>query len=73
MPWGGMAFLQQMLQKIGFRPLIEVNKDLPTPKSNRGYKTSTVIENFIISIWCDANRFMHTEITRHGCSIWQNV
>lgn len=64
-PWGGMAFLQQMLHKIGFRELIEASADLPEPQSNRGYKTSTIIEGFITSIWCGANRFMHTEITRH--------
>jgi len=28
-PWGGMVFLRQMLQKIGFRELIEKNVDLP--------------------------------------------
>ena len=37
-PWGGMAFLKQMLQKISFRELIEKNTDLPQPGSNRGYK-----------------------------------
>ena len=68
-PWGGMAFLQQMLQKIGFRAFVEANEDLPTPKSNRGYKTSTIIESFITSIWCGANRFMHTEVTRHDAAL----
>ena len=28
-PWGGIIFLRQMLQKIGFRELIEKNVDLP--------------------------------------------
>jgi len=28
-PWGGMVFLKQMLQKIGFRKLVEYNPDLP--------------------------------------------
>ena len=64
-PWGGMVFLKQMLQKMEFRALIEKNSDLPQPGSNRGYKTSTIIEGFIASIWCGANRFMHTEVTRH--------
>jgi len=64
-PWGGMAFLRQMLQKINFRELIENNPDLPVSGSNRGYKTSTIIEGFITSIWCGANRFSHTEVTRH--------
>ncbi len=64
-PWGGMVFLKQMLEKIGFRELIEKNEDLPQSGSNRGYKTSTIIEGFITSIWCGANRFLHTEVTRH--------
>lgn len=68
-PWGGMVFLKQMLQKTGFRAFIESNSDLPVSKSNRGYKTSTIIESFITSIWCGANRFMHTEVTRHDVAL----
>jgi len=68
-PWGGMVFLKQMLKKIGFRELIDSNTDLPESKSNRGYKTSTIIEGFITSIWCGANRFMHTEVTRHDVAL----
>jgi len=68
-PWGGMVFLKQMLDKIGFRKLIEDNPDLPVSGSNRGYKTSTIIEGFITSIWCGANRFLHTEVTRHDAAL----
>lgn len=68
-PWGGMVFLKQMLQKTGFRAFIESNTDLPESKSNRGYKTATIIESFITSIWCGANRFMHTEATRHDTAL----
>lgn len=64
-PWGGMVFLKQMLQKIGFSKVIESNEDLPVPGSNRGYSSTTIIESFIASIWCGANRFLHTEVTRH--------
>ena len=64
-PWGGMVFLKQMLQKIGFRKIVDENLDLPKAKSNRGYKASTILESFITSIWCGANRFLHTEVTRH--------
>jgi len=70
-PWGGMVFLKQMLQKTGFRELIEQNPDLPVSGSNRGYKTSTIIEGFITSIWCGANRFLHTEVTRHDAALGQ--
>ena len=77
-PWGGMVFLKQMLQKIGFRELIENNPDLPVSGSNRGYKISTIIEGFITSIWCGANRFLHTEVTRHDAAFgkifdWKNT
>lgn len=64
-PWGGMVFLRQMLDKIGFRRAIELQEDLPRPGSNRGYDPATIIEGFITSIWCGANRFLHTEVTRH--------
>lgn len=77
-PWGGMVFLKQMLQKIEFRNLVEDNPDLPVSGSNRGYNTSTIVEGFITSIWCGANRFLHTEVTRHDAALgkifeWKNT
>ena len=68
-PWGGMTFLHQMLQKVEFRERIESNLDLPQSGSNRGYKSSTIVEAFITSIWCGANRFLHTEVTRHDVAL----
>lgn len=67
-----------MLQKIGFRELIDKNEDLPQSGSNRGYNTATIIESFITSIWCGANRFLHTEVTRHDKALgkifdWKNT
>jgi hypothetical protein len=64
-PWGGMVFLRQMLDKIGFKAQIEQCPHLPQSGSNRGYSPKTIIESFIVSVWCGANRFMHTELTRH--------
>lgn len=77
-PWGGMAFLKQMLNKMHFRELIENCSDLPVSGSNRGYKNTTIIESFITSIWCGANRFLHTEVTRHDSALrkifdWKNT
>jgi hypothetical protein len=63
-PWGGMVFLKQMLDKIHFNEHIDSSQFLPTQNSNRGHKINTLIESFIVSVWCGANRFMHTEITR---------
>ena len=54
-PLGGMVFLSQMLKKIKFRELIDDHPDLPKSSSNGGYKSSTIIEGFITSIWCGAN------------------
>jgi hypothetical protein len=68
-PWGGMVFLNQMLHKIGFREQISNCKDLPQPGSNRGHKVTTIIEAFITSVWCGANRFLHTEVTRHDIAL----
>lgn len=64
-PWSGMVFLRQMMDKIGFRQAVDQQEDLPRPGSNRGYDPATIIEGFIASIWCGANRFLHTEVTRH--------
>lgn len=64
-PWGGMVLLKKMLDQTGFSHQIPTISDLPQPGSNRGYKPQTIIEAFLVSIWCGANRFLHTEITRH--------
>jgi hypothetical protein len=77
MGWHGF-FLKQMLDKIEFRKLISDNEDLPRSGSNRGYATSTIIEGFIASISCGANRFLHTEVTRHHSALgkifgWKNT
>ncbi len=64
-PWGGMVFMRQMLEKMGFRKVVNAQGDLPVPGSNRGYAATTIVEAFMVSIWCGANRFLHTEVTRH--------
>jgi hypothetical protein len=63
-PWGGMVFLKQMLDKIGFQEQIKNCEFLPASQSNNSYKKEVLLESFITSIWCGANRFLHTEITR---------
>ncbi len=68
-PWGGMVFLKQMLEKNGFKKLVENNPDIPVSGSNRGCNTSTIVEGFISSIWCGTNRFFHTEVTRHDAAL----
>jgi len=63
-PWGGMVFLKQMLDKIGFREHIRSCSYLPVQNSNRAHDVDVILESFITSIWCGANRFLHTEVTR---------
>ncbi|MCC6252136.1 MAG: IS1380 family transposase [Bacteroidia bacterium] len=68
-PWGGMVFLKQLLNKMGFRDKINTCPYLPFPKSNNAHEVTTIIEAFITSIWCGANRFMHTEVTRNDVAL----
>lgn len=77
-PWGGMVFMKQMLDKINFREHILACSDLPIQESNRGHKIEILLESFITSIWCGANRFIHTEVTRSDKALakifgWQTV
>lgn len=60
-----MVLLKKMLEKIGFSGAVEACEELPQPGSNRGYKPLVLIESFMTSIWCGANKFLHTEIARH--------
>jgi hypothetical protein len=68
-PWGGMVFMRQMLDKMGFRKVVCAQPDLPVSGSNRGYSVATIVEAFMVSIWCGANRFLHTEVTRHDTAL----
>ena len=77
-PWGGMVFLKQMLDKIGFQEQIKNCDALPASQSNNSYKKEVLLESFITSIWCGANRFLHTEITRSDRALgkifdWEKV
>ncbi len=70
-PWGGMVFLKQMLSKMSFREQIYQCDVLPTQNSNRGHDVATLLESFITSVWCGANRFLHTEVTRADYALAQ--
>jgi len=63
-PWDVMVFLKQMLDKIGFQEQIKNCGVLLIPQSNNSYKKEVLLESFITSNWCGANRFLHSEITR---------
>jgi hypothetical protein len=68
-PWGGMVLLKKMLDRIGFHQAVDQCTDLPQPGSNRGYKPLSIIESFPVSIRSGANKFLHTEITRHDLAL----
>ena len=59
--WGGLALMQRMLSAIGFRAAAG-RWSLPPPGSNRGFAPVMLIEQFLVSLWCGANRFSQLEI-----------
>jgi Transposase DDE domain group 1 len=62
--WGGMGVMKRMLDHLGFDAALTAAA-LPEPGSNRGYPPEQLITQFMLSVWCGANRFEHTEVTRH--------
>ena len=67
-PWGGLALMSRLLKKIGFREAL-AGAGLPVQGSNRGYDPEQLIEQFLVGVWCGANRFEHMEVTRHDEAI----
>ena len=61
--WGGMALMKRMLDHLDFQGGLTA-AGLPQPASNRGYKPEQLITQFMLSVWCGANRFEHGEVTR---------
>ena len=62
--WGGMSLMKRMLDHLGFDAAL-AGCGLPQPGSNRGYRPEHLILQFMLSVWCGANRFEHGEVTRH--------
>lgn len=62
--WGGMGLMKRMLDHLGFEAALRA-ASLPPPGSNRGYRPEQLITQFMLSVWCGANRFEHGEVTRH--------
>src|SRR5208337_3758173 len=67
-PWGGMALMSRLLKKMNFQGALQA-AELPAQGSNRGYAPEQLIEQFLISVWCGANRFEHLEVTRQDEAI----
>lgn len=68
-PWSGLVFLRRMMDKMQFCSHLSACEVLPEPGSNRGYKAIEIIEAFMVSVWWGANRFLHTEVTRHDLAL----
>jgi hypothetical protein len=62
-PWAGIVMLKKMLDKMEFDDCLS-SLCLPEQGSNRGYSSSQLIKQFITSVWCGANKYEHTEVTR---------
>jgi hypothetical protein len=62
--WGGLSLIKRMLDHMGFDSAL-ADSGLPQPKSNRGYRPEQLILQFMMGVWCGANRFEHGEVTRH--------
>lgn len=62
-PWAGILMLRKMLDRMEFDSCLETLA-LPAQGSNRGYSSHQLIKQFMTSVWCGANKFEHTEVTR---------
>jgi Transposase DDE domain group 1 len=62
-PWAGILMLKKMLDRMNFDSCLK-ELDLPVQGSNRGYCPHQLIKQFMTSVWCGANKFEHTEVTR---------
>ncbi len=56
--------MKRMLDRLNFEAALR-DSGLPPPGSNRGYAPEQLIVQFMLSVWCGANRFEHGEVTRH--------
>jgi hypothetical protein len=52
-----------MLDHIGWDGALK-RAELPQPGSNRGYAPEQLVTQFMLEVWCGANRFEHLEVTR---------
>jgi hypothetical protein len=52
-----------MLGHIGWDGALK-RAELPQPGSNRGYAPEQLVTQFMLEVWCGANRFEHLEVTR---------
>jgi len=68
--WGGISLLKKMVDKMAFESHLD-SLPLPLQYSNRGYDPIQTIEQYILLIWCRAQRFEHLDVTRFDPVIQQ--
>jgi hypothetical protein len=66
-----MGLMKRMLNQLGFEAALK-QSGLPQPGSNRGYRPEQLVVQFMLSVWCGANRFEHGEVTRQDPA-WQRL
>jgi len=66
--WVGLTLLKRMLKEICFHTAA-LSRDLLQAGSIHGYPLIQIVEQFIVCIWCGANRFAHTGISRFDKSL----
>ena len=64
-----MVFLSEFLNKIGFIEQVDTCLSLSIQGYNRGHNVGDLLEAFTASVWCGANRFMHTEVTLNDSAL----
>jgi len=72
-----MALMKRRLEHSDIDFMIS-RLGLPEPGSNRGFKPEEIIKSFLVSVWCGANLFRHTEVTRQDALIrkifgWERI
>jgi len=58
-----MVLMKRMLDRLAFEEVLK-QSSLPTQGSNRGFDPVQLFINFIVGVWCGANRIEHLEVTR---------
>ena len=67
-PFGGMAIMKRFLDQVGIREKLG-SLDLPSPGSNRGYRSEQIIESFWLNVWTGASRYVHCNWLREDAVI----
>ena len=63
-----MALMKKALERCNIDGMIKI-LCIPALGYNRGYKAEKIIKSFLVNVWCEANRFLHTEVTRQNAMI----